>query len=88
MKARSRALPCCMMARKDNQRLELCVTVLVLCPVGESISGAGQSCARGLAASALWSEFCTVQVLVGPQNLSALRNCEVSAFRRAVKCYA
>ena len=23
--ARSRALPCCMMARKDNQRLELCV---------------------------------------------------------------
>ena len=90
MKARSRALPCCTMARKDNQRLELhvCVPVLVQCPVGESISGARQSCAIGLPASALSSEFCTVQVLVGPQNLSALRNSEVSTFRRAVKYYA
>ena len=87
-KARSTALPCCTMAEKGNQRLKLCVPVLVQCPVGESISGAGQSCARGLPASALSSEFCTVQVLVGPQNLSALRNSEVSAFRRAIKYYA
>ena len=29
---------------------------------------------RGLLASALSSEFCIVQVLAGPQNLSALRN--------------
>ena len=58
------------------------------CPVGESISGAGQYCARGLPVSALSSEFCTVQVLAGPQNLSALQSSEVSAFRRAIKCYA
>ena len=38
--------------------------------------------------SVLSSEFCTIQVLVGPQNLSALRNSEVSAFRRALKYYA
>ena len=86
-KARSTALPCCTIARKDNQRLELCVPVLVQCPVGESISGAGQFCARGLSVSALSSEFCTVQVLAGPQNLSALQNSEVSAFQRAVKYY-
>ena len=61
---------------------------LVQCPVGESISGAGQSCVRDLPASALLSEFCTVKVLVGPQYLSALRNSEVSAFQRAVKHYA
>ena len=74
-------------AEKDNQRLKLCIPVLVQCPVGESISGAGQSCARGLPASALSSEFCTVQVLTEPQNLSALRNSEVSAFQRAVEYY-
>ena len=54
-------------------------------PVGELISSTGQSCARGLLTSALSSEFCSVQVLVGLQNLSALWNSEVSAFRRAVK---
>ena len=35
--------------------------------------------------STLRSEFCTVQVLAGPQNLSALWNSSVSAFQRAVK---
>ena len=40
---------------------------------------------RGLPASTLLSKFCTVQVLVGPQNLSALRNNEVSAFQRSVR---
>ena len=87
-KAHSTALPCCTIAEKNNQRLKLCVPVLVQCPVGESISGAGQSCAKGMPAFALSSEFCTVQVLAGPQNLSALQNSEVSAFQRAVKYYA
>ena len=87
-KARSTALPCCTIARKDNQRLELCIPVLVQCPVGESTSIAGQSCVRGLPVSALLSEFCAVQVLAGPQNLSTLQNSEVSAFWRAVKYYA
>ena len=84
-KAHSRALPCCTITGKDN---ELCVPVLVQCPGGESISGIGQSCVRVLPASALLSEFCTVQVLAGLQKLSALRNSEVSAFWRAVKYYA
>ena len=75
----------CTIAGKDNQRLELCVPLLVHCLVGESIRGARQSYARGLPASALLSEFCTVQVLVGPQNLSTLQTSEVSAFQRAVK---
>ena len=42
---------------------------------------------KGLPVSALSSEFCTVKVLAGPQNLSALWNSEVSAFQRAVKYY-
>ena len=79
------ALPCCTITGKDNQRLELRVPVLVQCPLGELISSAGQSCARDLPASALSSEFCTVQVPARPQNVSALRNSEVSAFWRAVK---
>ena len=54
------------------KKLKLCVPVLVQRPVDESTSGAGQSCARSPPASALSSEFCTVQVLAGPQNLSAL----------------
>ena len=33
-------------------------------------SAVGQSCARGLPVSALSSEFCTVQVLERPKNLS------------------
>ena len=86
-KAHSTALPCRTITGKDNQRLELRVPVLVQCPGGESISGTGQSCARGLPASALLSKFCTVQVLAGPQNLSALQNSEVSTLQRAVKYY-
>ena len=67
----------------------MCNSVIIMSSyVGESISGAGQSSVRGQPASALSSEFCTVQVLTGPQNLSALRNSEVSAFQRAVKYYA
>ena len=84
-KAHSTALPCCTITGNDNQRLELCVPVLVQCPVGGSISGARQSCAKELPASALLSEICTVQVPVGPQNLSALWNSEVSTFQRAEK---
>ena len=77
-KARLRTLPCCTMARKDNdnQRLELCIPVLVNCPPGESISSARQSCMRSLPASVLSSEFCTVQVLAGLQKLSGLQNSE------------
>ena len=45
----------------------------------ESISAAGQSCAGGMPASALSSEFCPVQELEGTKNRSALRNSEVSA---------
>ena len=63
-----------MLARKDNQRLE---------PVNQP-NGAGQSCVKGLPASALSSEPCTVQVLAGTQNLSALRNSEVSALQHFV----
>ena len=40
---------------------------------------------KGMRASALSSEFCTVQVLKGPKNLSALRNSEVSEFRSILK---
>ena len=39
-----------------------------------------QSCVRGMRASALLSKFYTVQVLVRPNNLSTVRNSEVSAF--------
>ena len=41
--------------------------------VSESISGAGQSCVRGMPVSAI---FCTVQVLQEPKekNLSTLQN--------------
>ena len=49
-KACSTALPCCRITGKDIQRLELHVPVLVQCPVGESISGAGQPCAKDLPA--------------------------------------
>ena len=42
---------------------------------------------KGMRASALSSEFCTVQVLKGPKNLSALRNSEVSAFGSILKYY-
>ena len=37
---------------------------------------------RARQASALSSEFCTIQVLKGPKNLLALRNSGVSAFQR------
>ena len=37
--------------------------VLLQCPVVDSISDGGQSCVRGIGVSALWSEFCTVQLL-------------------------
>ena len=40
---------------------------------------------KGMRASALSSEFCMVQVLKGPINLSALRNSEVSAFGSIVR---
>ena len=40
---------------------------------------------KGMRASALSSEFCMVQVLKGPKNLSALRNSEVSAFGSILK---
>ena len=70
---RSRPLPCCTPVRKTNQRLVLCVPVLLYCPVGESTSGARQSCVRGMPVFALSSEFCIVQVLEGAKNLSALR---------------
>ena len=48
--------------------------------VDESISSARQSYARGMPASTLSSEICTVQVLEGPKNLSALQNSELPAF--------
>ena len=48
--------------READQRLELCLPVLLYCPVSESISGAGQSCVR---VSAI---FCTVQVLQEPKK--------------------
>ena len=44
-----------------------------------------KSCVRGLPASVLSSEFYAVQVLAGPQNLSTLRNREVSLIRRSSK---
>ena len=53
--------------------------------VVESSHGGGQSCIKGMRASTLSSEFCTVQVLKGPKNLSALRNSEVSAFGSILK---
>ena len=40
---------------------------------------------KGMRASALSSEFWTVQVLKGPKNLSVLRNSEVSAFGSILK---
>ena len=39
----SRAPICCMLVRKTNQRLVLCIPALLKCPVFESISDAGQS---------------------------------------------
>ena len=38
--------------------------VLLYCPVDESINDTRQSCVRGMPASTLSSEYCTVQVLV------------------------
>ena len=51
--------------READQRLELCLPVLLYCPVSESISGAGQSCVRGMPVSAI---FCTVQELQEPKK--------------------
>ena len=65
----SRALPCC----KTNQKVVLCVPVLLYCPVVDSVSGGGQSCIRGMQASSF--EFCIVQVLEGPKNLSSFLKC-------------
>ena len=66
---RSRALPCCRLARKANQRLELFILALLYCPVVESISDAGKFRARVIPVSC---EFSIVQVLEGPKNLSGL----------------
>ena len=81
----STALPCCTMARKDNQRLELCLPVLVCNVQLVNQSAVPDNLVRDLPASAVGSEFCTVQVLAGPQDQSALRNREVSLIRRSSK---
>ena len=61
------ALPCCILARKTDQWLVLCISVLLYCPVVDSINGARQPCVKGKQVSAL------VLVLKGPNNLSALQ---------------
>ena len=61
------ALPCYMLARKTDQWLVLCISVLLYCPVVDSINGARQPCVRDKQVSAL------VLVLKGPNNLSALQ---------------
>ena len=71
----SKALPCCGLARKADQRLVLCVPVLY--NVG-LISGGRQPCVRGKQASALFAQS---RVLKEPKNLSALANNRVSAFQ-------
>ena len=45
------------------------------------ISHGRQTCVRREWASALSNELCTVQVLKGPKNMSALRNSGVSTFQ-------
>ena len=52
-----------------------------MCPVVKSISGAEQSCVTGMSVSPLSSKFCTVQLLEGLINLSALRKREASSFQ-------
>ena len=52
-----------------------------MCPVVKSISSAEQSCVTGMAVSPLSSEFCTVQLLEGLINLSALQKREASSFQ-------
>ena len=56
-------------------------TSAIICPVVESISGARQTCVKGKGASALSNKLCTVQVLEGLKNLSALWNSGVSTFQ-------
>ena len=58
-------LSCSTLVREADQRLELFLPVLLYCPVSESISGAGQSCVRGMPVSTI---FCTVQVLQEPKK--------------------
>ena len=74
MKACSRALPCCMFARKAEQRLVLCV--LCYC------NGQLLNCSA-VVDNFVWeaSEFYTVKVLKGMKNLSASLNSGVSAFQ-------
>ena len=57
--------------KKANQRLVL-YAYQGYYNVIEWISGARQSCARGMPVSTLSNAFCIIQVLEGPQNLSAL----------------
>ena len=48
--------------------------------VGESVSGARQSRARGMPVPALSRTFCTVPVPERQKSLSALQNIEMSSF--------
>ena len=54
----------------------------VICLVVKLISGGGQTCVRGKRVTALFNDFCTVQVLKEPKNLFTLQNSRVSTFQR------
>ena len=51
----------------------------------ESISHVGQTCMRGMPASSLSSEFCTVQVLEVPNKLFTLQNSKVPTLGSILK---
>ena len=77
--AHSRSLPCCTLARKADQRLVLCIPVLLLCPVVESISSGKQPCMKGKWVTTLSNEFCAVQIL--KRWLFGLWNSGMSTFQ-------
>ena len=76
-----RALLCCMLARKFDQGLVLCIPVLLYYLVVKLISSGRQPIVRGKRATALSNEFCTVQVLKELKNLFLLRNSGVFGFQ-------
>ena len=73
-----------MLARK---RLVLCVPMQLQGPLIDLFSSGGQPCIRGMQRSPLSSEYCTVHVLEGLKNLSALWNSGVFAFQ-GLQCMA
>ena len=68
-------------AIRSRERIAQWVAVLIQCPPFEFTKCGKQSYESARRVSSLLSQFCTVQVLLGLENLLALQNTEVSTFQ-------